>query len=223
MKYSLSVAIAFAALLSSSAFAQFTNRSSVLDGSGTTATGGGYTNLSAAGQPGGISVSDGGAFVNQAGFLNTFFIRGGLDTDGDGLADEADLDNDNDGLRDTTEIAGSAFTPATITPVNSSDSDSDGMNDGREALDGSDPTDPNASFEFLTISNAPAGTIAFVARGNNEKKYVVKASTTTYSQPTEVLFSNTVAGGTAPWYQVTNAIVDSVVTNGRYYSVEISP
>lgn len=89
--------------------AQFTNRSSVLDGSGTIASGGVFTNLSAAGQPGGIAVSSGGSFVNQAGFLNTFFLKPGLDTDRDGIADEADLDNDGVGNRGrTTTCLGNA-------------------------------------------------------------------------------------------------------------------
>ena len=207
--------------VASAAYGQFTNKSSVLDSSGTISTGGTYTNISAAGQPGGISTSDGGTYVNQAGFLNSFFIKGGLDTDSDGILDEADLDNDNDDLRDATEIAGSAFSPATGSGVNSSDTDGDGMNDGRESLDGSDPTDNNATFELVQI--ASTGAVTWLARGNNEKTYVVKASSRSYAQPSEVLFSNTVAGGSAPWYQVTNTFSDNVTTNGRYYSVEVVP
>lgn len=210
--------------VASASYGQFTNKSSVLDGSGTLSTGGTYTNISAAGQPGGISTSEGGTYVNQAGFLNTFFIKGNLDTDGDGILDEADQDNDNDDLRDATEIAGSAFSPATGSGVNSSDTDGDGMNDGREALDGSDPTDANATFELVQIVNTGAvGSVTWLARGNNEKKYMVKASSRSYAQPSEVIFSNTVAGGSAPWYQVTNTFSDSVTTNGRYYSVEVVP
>ncbi|MFH0907733.1 MAG: thrombospondin type 3 repeat-containing protein [bacterium] len=209
-------------LLTSAASAQYTNTSSVLDGSGTISTGGTYINISAAGQPGGISVSDGDTYVNQAGFLNTFFAQGSLDTDGDGIPDEADLDNDNDGLRDATEIAGTAFSPATGSGVNTSDSDGDGMNDGREALAGSDPTDANAAFELVRILNTGAvGNVTWLARGNNERTYVVKASSSSYSQPSQVLFSNSIAGGSGPWYQVTNSVTDDIVTNGRFYAVEV--
>ena len=212
------------ALTAMTASAQYTNASSVLDGSGTTSTGGTYTNISAAGQPGGISVSDGGTYVNQAGFLNTFFIKSGLDTDGDGVADEADLDNDNDDLRDTSEIAGTAFTPATGSGVNTSDSDNDGMNDGRESVGGTDPTDANSSFELVRVLNTGAvGSVTWLARGNNEKTYVVKASGPSYTQPNQVIFSNSVAGGTAPWYQVTNTVSDNFATNGRYYAIEVVP
>ena len=207
--------------VASAASAQYTNKSSVLDGSGTTSSGGTYTNISAAGQPGGISTSDGGTYVNQAGFLNTFFVKGTLDTDNDGILDEADLDNDNDDLRDATEIAGTAFTPSTLSGVNASDSDSDGMNDGRESINGTDPTDANATFELVQV--AGTGAVTWIARGNNQKTYVVKAASGSYAQPSQVLFSNTVAGGSAPWYQVTNTFSDGVVTNGRYYSVQVVP
>ncbi|HEY8239962.1 MAG TPA: thrombospondin type 3 repeat-containing protein [Kiritimatiellia bacterium] len=208
----------------STATAQFTNKSSVLDGSGTTSTGGSFTNISAAGQPGGISQSDGGTYVNQAGFLNTFFVKGALDTDGDGIQDEADLDNDNDDLRDTTEIAGSAFTPATGSGVNTSDSDGDGMTDGRESRGGTDPTDANNSFELVRIAHpsfSVTSAVSFIARGNNERTYVVKAANSSYTQPNVVLFSNTIAGGTGPWFQTTNVLIDTTTTNGRYYSVEV--
>jgi hypothetical protein len=206
------------------ASAQFTNKSSVLDGSGTTSSGGTFTNISAAGQPGGISQSDGGTFVNQAGFLNTFFIKGALDTDGDGIQDEADLDNDNDDLRDTTEIAGTAFTPNTLSGVNSTDTDSDGMSDGREARGGTDPTDANNAFELIRVAhvqNTATGLVSFVARGNNERTYVIKAANDGFTQPSQVLFSNSVAGGTGPWFQTTNTLVDTTTTNARYYSVEV--
>jgi hypothetical protein len=221
-RVNLAVALFCILAAANTSHAQFSNKSSVLDGSGTTSTGGTYTNLSAAGQPGGIAQSSGGGFVNQAGFLNTFFVKGSLDTDGDGLADEADIDNDNDDLQDGAELAGSAFTPATASGVNTADSDSDGMSDGREARGGTDPTNADNAFELVRIqTNGSTRTISFVARGNNERTYVVKAADSSYAQPTQVLFSNTIAGGTAPWYQVTNTLVDATASDARYYSVEV--
>ncbi len=59
--------------------AQYTNRSSVLDRAGSESSGGGYTNQGAGGQPGGIQESTGGSLVNQAGFLQTFILKPGLD------------------------------------------------------------------------------------------------------------------------------------------------
>ena len=138
----------------------YTNTSSVLDGSGTMSSGGSFTNISAAGQPGGISVSSGGTYVNQAGFLNTFSIKPGLDTDGDGVADELDQDNDNDKLADTAEVAGSGFSPTAPTLVNIADTDGDGVMDATvvdEDLDGEfdAATFEDGSTEDLTTPDEP--------------------------------------------------------------------
>ena len=87
--------------------------------SGTRAAGGGYTNLSAAGQPGGIAVAmagtlplNTGTIVNQAGFLSMFSLRPNL-LSVHGVPVEVDPDNDGDGLSDVAELTGSAFNPAT--------------------------------------------------------------------------------------------------------------
>ena len=204
--------------------AQYTNRSSVLNSSGTRSAGGGFTNLSAAGQPGGIATSSGGSMVNQAGFLNTFSLKPDLDTDGDGLADEVDQDNDNDGLADGTEIGGSAFTPTSATLVNLADTDGDGQLDGWEAVAGTDPNNLNALLELVAISNTPAGRgLVWLARGNNEKTYVVRATPDARQPHGTVVFSNTVAGGTAPWFAVTTSLAHATTSNALFYAVEVLP
>lgn len=214
--------IVWMTMLAVTAHAQFTNRSSVLDSSGTISTGGAFTNVSAAGQPGGIATSSGGAFVNQAGFLNTFSLRPGLDTDGDGLANEVDPDNDNDQLADATEIGGDAFSPASATLVNVADTDGDGQLDGWEAVAGTDPNNLNALLELVAISNSPAGRgIVWLARGNNEKTYVVRAATDPRQPYATVVFSNTVAGGLAPWFAVTTSIAHATASNALFYAVEV--
>jgi len=203
---------------------QFIQKSSVQDSSGTRSSSGGYTNISAVGQPGGITESSGGGYANQAGFLNTFWLQPLLDTDGDGLPDELDLDNDNDGISDPIELAGSAFIPVSITLINLADTDGDGQMDGWEAVAGTDPNNMDAAFELVAITNAPSGRgIAWIARGNNQKTYIVRARTSLIGGVPTVIFSNTVAGGTAPWFVATNSIVDISGTNVEFYAVEVLP
>ena len=212
----------FAAMLT--AEAQFTNRSSVLDGSGTTSSGGSYTNISAAGQPGGIAVSSGGGYVNQAGFLNTFSIKPALDTDGDGLADEIDMDNDNDQITDETELAGTAFAPGTPTLLNVADSDGDGIPDGAEAIAGTNPTDVNSLLEIVAITNSAGSRfVTWQARGSNQKTYLVRSASTVFGPYSTIVFSNTVAGGLSPWYETFGTATDPAAGSNRFFAVEVLP
>lgn len=204
--------------------AQTSTLSSVADVAGTRTTGAGCTNLSAVGQPGGISVSSGGGYVNRAGFLNTFILRPGLDMDADGLADELDVDNDGDGLADGQEIIGDQFSPITATEVNLADTDADGVSDGDEAVAGTDPGDVNALLEIVDIENSPAGReVAWVARGGNQRTYVVRAGPEAGQSATVVVFSNTVAGGAAPWFATTAAVAHASISNIQIYAVEVLP
>ena len=206
------------------ALAQYTNRSSVLDSSGSGSSGGGYTHQGSGGQSGGIQETTGGSLVNQAGFLQTFTLKSGLDTDGDGLADELDRDNDNDGLADTAEIAGSSFSPNVPTLVNLADTDGDGQLDGWEAAAGTDPSNLDSLLKLVAISNAPSGRgVAWMARGNNQKTYVVRATTDPRQTYSAVIFSNTVPGGSAPWFAVTNAITAPAAPDRQFYAVEVVP
>ena len=206
------------------AFAQYTNKSSVLDGSGTRATGGSITNLSAAGQPGGIAVSSGGNYVNQAGFLQTFFLKPAMDHDGDGLADEADMDNDNDGLADEAENSGSSFSPATATDPNVPDSDGDRMTDWQEAMAGTDPRDSNALLRITSIASDAGGRyVSWVARSN--KSYRVLRSDDGTSPPTNTIAMVTANGfASPPWYVTTNSTTDAVApTNSSIYAIRPLP
>jgi hypothetical protein len=203
------------------ALGQLTQRSSVLDSAGTRSSGGTFTNLSAAGQPGGIATSRGGSYYNQAGFLNTFFLKPGLDTDGNGVADEADWDNDGDQLADQNELLGNQFSPVTPTQVNVADSDGDGVPDGAESVAGTDPTDVDALLEIIRITPVGGQDIGWIARGG--KTYVVHARTNLLAGTFTPIATNTAVGGTAPWFVTTNAIVDASSIGPEYYAVEVLP
>ena len=226
MKRSLVAGFLFCFALQS--FAQFTNKSDVLDGSGITSSGGGYTNISASGQSGGISVSlagglplNAGTIVNQAGFLNTFFLRPTL-LSVHGIPVEIDPDNDGDGLSDVAEITGSSFSPATPTDPNKADTSGSGMTDGQKAIAGTNPLDTNADFRILAVTNSAGQSfVSWRANGDGLHTYVVSATTNALQAYATVIYSNTVAGGFPPWNVVTNTAPDAALPNARFYSVTV--
>ncbi|MEM7394549.1 MAG: thrombospondin type 3 repeat-containing protein, partial [Verrucomicrobiota bacterium] len=205
------------------------NISYVLDGSGGLSGQAGWTNISASGQPGGITVSSDGPLVNYAGFLNTFSLRPTLDTDADGLEDELDADNDNDDLTDLAEILGSDFDPQTITDPNNPDSDGDGATDGEEAVAGSNPVEAGEHLRILWLTETNGLTrFAFRGRGGatEGKTYVIHSSTSlTNLSPNPISTNATPAGGVPPWYVVTNIFSSGVFNNDarRYFAVEVLP
>ncbi len=59
------------------------------------------------------------------------------------------------------------------------------------------------------------------ARRNDERIYVVRAIDDSYDgTPGTVIWSNTVAGGSSPWYATTETIADPT-TGARFYAVEV--
>lgn len=202
----------------------YSNISSVVDGLGSISAGGMYTNLSAAAQPSSIGISSGGTLVNYSGFLNTFSLRPNLDTDGDGLANEVDSDNDNDQLSDAAELAGTAFTPTTVTDINNPDSDGDGANDGNEATAGTNPDDLDSLFKIIGISHNPSeATVSWTGRSG--KTYYIYQSDDLVAGATNLMSTTNVTGGTAPWYATTNSFVDTTAsaTNKRFYLIKVQP
>lgn len=217
-------AIAMAVTMAATAQGQLAQPSSVADAVGSRSTGGPYSHISAGGQPGGIAQSFGASFIHQAGFLNTFFLKPGLDTDGNGLPDEADADNDGDMLTDITELTGVGFSPITVTDLNRADTDGDAVSDGSEAVAGTDPTDPTLYFRLVSLQTTTGGVkVGWVARGNNDRTYVLNKRAGLLEGGEQVIFSNTVAGGSPPWFVVTNAVLDAVSTSQTFYHVRVRP
>ena len=214
--------IGFLLFALNAAHADYTNVSSVLDGAGARSSAGSYSNISAVAQPGGVAVSSGGGLVNYAGFLNTFVLQPGLDTDGDGLADENDLDNDDDRLTDEQEIAGSEFAPTTPTKVNVADSDGDGIADGDEAVAETNPDDINANLKITSIEQVGADIdVTWIAR--QDKDYAVRGTDDSYEGSPSNLVGMSVGGpGAGAWQVTTNTLTDTggALAGDRYYSVE---
>jgi len=212
-------------IFSTATFAQsYSNLNSVLDGAGDWSGGGGYSNISAAAQPGGVSVSSGGELVNYAGFLGGVSLMPDLDTDGDGLANEVDTDNDNDSLNDDDEVTGSAFNGDATSDPNDADSDNDMVNDGAEAIAGTDPGDSGAYFQITNISFIGAtddASIEWVARGG--KTYKVYYLDELTASPTGIHLGDVAAaGGSAPWYVTSASYTNTAASpTNRFYYVAV--
>lgn len=219
-------AIATMLLVSFVAIGATNQTSSVLDAAGRRSAGGALELISAAGQPGGIRVSSAGTLVNWAGFLNTFSLQPGLDTDGDGLANEVDLDNDNDTVADEDEITGVVYAGPGTTDPNDADSDGDSASDGHEAAAGSDPNDATM---YLRITDVACGsalsevTVVWQAQGG--RSYAVHSLDTMHaSRPGTHLGNVTAVGGTGPWFAVHTNLVDSMgAVTSRFYYVRLLP
>jgi hypothetical protein len=78
-----------------------------------------------------------------------------VDTDNDGIGNNADTDDDNDNLSDTYELANS------LNPLDASDAQQDADNDGSsnfaEFQAGTDPNDPNSTPNAPEIPEASGG------------------------------------------------------------------
>jgi len=209
--------------------AQITQVASVMNGFGGRSTGGAYTHIGAGAQPGGIGVSyEGGSAnyaggtINRAGFLNTFVMFPDRDTNGNGLPDELDPDNDGDGLWDHWEVTGEKFNPVTPTNPNLVDSDNNGISDFAEMIAGTNPNDIDAGFVIIDVENTGGQReVTWTARGNHERIYVVRALDNSFDgTPSTVVWSNTVAGGVAPWYATTATLADPAATS-RFFAVQV--
>lgn len=163
-----------------------------------------------------------GTHAERAGFLARWVMFAAADIDGDGLADELDNDDDGDGLDDRAEMAGTVFPNGVITDPTVSDSDGDGATDGQELRHLTNPTDASSLFciEGVTFDDDLGWKIIeFSGRGNGQAYRVLRRATP--DGPNLSTQTLNVAGGTAPWYNVSAATIDVVETNRCYYILQL--
>ncbi len=195
--------------------------SSVVDGSGGLSAGGSYENISAAGQPGGISYSTAGGLQNYAGFLGTFILRPDL-VDPNGLPHELSADNDGDGLTDTDEILGSAFNPSTPTDPNNADTSGDGISDWKHSVAGTDPTGTNTFLRILSIErDVDDVTITWLSR--QDKNYNILYAADNHDYPVNFLTNAVGSAGVGVWQVSTNTLTSQPADDVRTFAVEVLP
>ena len=208
--------------------AQLVQESIVQDSAGGIATGGGYSLVSSAAQPGGVRMVGDGAAAgvrHYAGFLGTFALRPDLDHDGDGLADEWAADNDGDGLEDGAELAGSDFATAwgvvAPTDLNAPDSDDDGAGDDHELRAGTNPNNADSLFAITDVRReGPGARVTWTGRGDGTG-YRVLGRDGAYAPPTDELDVVVVADpGIGVWHTAEGTWLDEEDVPARYYGIE---
>jgi hypothetical protein len=227
------VVIASLFFTSGSVMAQnYRNLSTVQDGSGTMSTntvtlsdGKAYTNVSAAGQPGGVFISSNPAagLTNYAGFLQAVDIKKPDLRDKYGNPYELTPDNDADGLADVTEVTGTNFNPVTATAVNDADTDHDGVSDWAECVAGTNPTNSDAFLEIYTFSQTNLNKIIQWTARSGKSYRILYSESTSYQNPTNVLATTVVMdpSAPAPWYPAAGSYTNTGVYSNRYYVIEV--
>lgn len=208
-------------LLLTSSWAAVEQTSSVVDGSGGLSAGGTYTNISAAGQPGGISYSTAAGLQNYAGFLGTFILRPDI-VDPNGVPHELSADNDGDGLTDTGEILGTYFNPNTPTDPNNADTSGDGISDWKHSVAGTDPTGTDTFLRILTIER-DAGDVTITWLSREGKNYNILYASDSHEYPVSFLTNAVGSAGAGVWQVSTNTLTSQPADDVRTFAVEVLP
>lgn len=190
-------------------------QSSAVSACGSLHTNGALRTVCTVAQPGTAQVSRNSRYTHYAGFMGGAFLRPSV-TNGGGVALEADPDNDHDGLTDSDEISGAAFGGHASTDSNSADSDGDGMSDADEAAGMYDPNDAGHALQILALDRS-GGNVAltWIGKGGGTVNTILWTDSLLSGAFSEILHSDTYAGGDAPWYKATNMHnwADSAVTS----------
>lgn len=164
-----------------------------------------------------------GDTILYPGFLGGAILQPDLDTDGNGVPDEADPDNDGDGLTDLAELDGSGFDPVTATEVNLADSDGDGASDGTESETMTNPLDPDSLLKFVSIRIGTDLTLTWRARGEQDYRlqYCDDLDGGVWHDVEGIV---TAAGGEYPWFATdASKAVPKDAAACRHFRVRVQP
>jgi len=145
------------------------------------------------------------------------------DFDGDKIPDEDDPDNDGDGLADVSELNGSAFKPTTPTDPLDPDTDDDGVRDGDEAADGTDPLDLESRLWAITHIIVDSGEVTVTWDGRDGRTYELLCATNAEGLATNgvVVSRVTATGGTGSWYETESSDTNTLVSGKAFYRVRV--
>lgn len=176
------------------AYSQTNESARVLDGTGGWATNISYTTITAGSQPSPTGANTSSNHINFSGFLQSFLLHPTLDTDADSIPDENDPDNDNDG-----------------------------MDDGREALAGTDPMNAASLLQITGIQKTAQGfVITWESRGGYVYNLMAVTNLTVGLSNSVPLVSITAQGGIAPWYETNTTITNDPADPSLFFYIETS-
>lgn len=179
-------------------------QSSTVSACGSLHTNGAIRTVFTVAQPGTAQVSSNNRYTHYAGFMGGAFLRPAVTND-EGTALEASPDNDNDGLTDIDEVSGAAFGGHARTDPNSQDSDGDGMHDADEAAGMYDPNDAGHALQIRALDHGTGNmALTWVGKGGGTVNTILWDHDLVSGAFTNTLYSDTYAGGDAPWYKATN-------------------
>ena len=183
-----------------------------------------FLGISCVGQQGPVGTNSAIVLRGFSGFLRAFLLHPGLDTDGDGLADENDFDDDNDALTDLEELLGPEPGAPLLSDPLVADTDGDGADDGAEYAAGTNPNNDQSLLAILGIESSGGGDVV-VWRSRDARRYelLYGNSLDALEDSPGVVGTYTASGGSHPWYETVSVATNVAGDTRGFYRIRVVP
>ena len=210
---------------SMAAFAAYDETSRTVDSAGMVSGNASYQTVNAAGQGCPVGLTSNSRYLNYSGFLGTFVLQPSADIDGDNVIDENDPDDDGDGLWDSDELLGSSFSPSTATSTSLADTDGDGINDGSEAVAGTNPTDADSLLIMSGVRRVANNNqvVSWQARADFDYEVLRASTVSDLSTNSTVIGAITATNGFGAWQETTASITVTNSATRSFYVIRVVP